>query len=109
MEQELISKLSKNLKMDFHVEISDRTRKIVITCDNKCRLLSHLFHRAGIDIHCNKEGEFEVLFSKYNKEEIFDAMYDIYTHPEWVIEFIEKYIDNEFMMTSTFKPVEAKN
>ncbi|RAP49224.1 MAG: hypothetical protein BZ138_08080 [Methanosphaera sp. rholeuAM270] len=112
LEKNLIEKVRNMYKIDFSFD--DQGRKIVIICDNKCRLLSHLFHRAGLtEVHCDKYGEFEIPYkcSHYNRDMIIDALYDISEHPEWVVEFVEKYIDNGFMMNTTFKQekVEVEN
>lgn len=100
----IIETLSKNLKMNIDVEFGTET--VVVRCDNKCRLLSHLFHRTGLDIHCTNQGIFEVPLEDF--PEVIKAMDEIIDNPQWVIEFIEKYIDNEFMITSTFRPREVE-
>lgn len=116
MERDLIKNLKTNLKMDFKFDEQEAYDKVVITCDNKCRLLSHLFHRAGLEqIHCTNQGEFEILYSEleYGRDSLFEALYDIHKNSTlWLVEYVEKYIDNSFMLNSTFgkKPeVETTN
>lgn len=107
IETYLVEKVEKQLKIQFDLE-DWRKDKITIRCNNKCRLLSHLFHKAGLkDVHCDKEGYFEILTSKYDHDDVMDAFYEIHEHPEWIVEFVEKYINNKFMMETTFKPVEV--
>lgn len=101
---EVIEKLEQNLKMRLDVELNND--HMVIKCDNKCRLLSHLIHRTGLDIHCSNKGIFIINYEDHSLTEILNCFQMIIDNPVWVIEFIEKYFDNEFMMSSTFKPVE---
>ena len=101
-----IEDVNKMLKTDLSVEIHDTG--IRMQCNNKCRLLSHLLHKAGLtEVHCNKDGLFDIPFKTYNISEILIAFDDIFFNPQWIIEFVEKYIDNEFVLTSTFRKVEA--
>lgn len=101
-----IEDVNKMLKTDLSVEIHDTG--IRMQCNNKCRLLSHLLHKAGLtEVHCNKDGLFDIPFKTYNISEILIAFEDISFNPQWIIEFVEKYIDNEFVLTSTFRKVEA--
>lgn len=104
IEKNLLNDLKTNLKLDM--EINENDRKMVLKCDNKCRLLSHLFHKAGlVKLHVTlPEREFEIVFnSPYSRGEIFDAIYEINKNsPIWIVEFIEKYIENDFMMRQAF-------
>ncbi len=102
----VIEKLEQNLKMKLDVELNND--HMVIKCDNKCRLLSHLIHRTGLDIHCTNNGVFTINYDDYSLTELINCFQTIVDNPVWVIEFIEKYFDNEFMMSSTFKPIEVE-
>lgn len=95
------------LKTDMTVDITQFG--ITIQCNNKCRLLSHLLHKAGLtDIHCNKDGFFDVRFSTYDFSQILAGFEKIIDNPQWIVEFVEKYIDNEFVMNVTFKASEVE-
>ena len=89
-----------NCKLDVEI----KCQSIIIQCDNKCRLLSHLLHRTGLDVHCNKHGLFEIDFEKQkiSLEDVLRSFEVILIHPEWIVGFVEKYADNEFMIQSTF-------
>lgn len=103
---EIIEKLEKQLKMNIGVEL--RESEMILKCDNKCRLLSHLIHRTGLDIHCTNQGVFTINYEEYTIKELIGSFQMILDNPVWIIEFIEKYLDNEFMMNSTFKPIEVE-
>lgn len=100
IEKKLLEKVEKQLKMD--IIYMDGEETITIICDNKCRLLSHLLHRTGLDVHCTKEGVFKIPTKEYTHNQIMNALYEVHIHPEWVIEFVEKYHKNTFMMNSIF-------
>ncbi len=100
IEQKLLKKVEKQLKMEIIYINGPET--ITIQCDNKCRLLSHLFHRTGLDIHCNREGVFTIPTSEYDHNTIMNALYEINIHPEWIMDFVEKYYNNEYMMKQIF-------
>ena len=106
IEKTLVEDLNRNLKLNIEWD-EQSSRKLVIYCGNKCRLLSHLFHKAGLeDIHVTlPEKEFEIIYnSPYSRGEIYDAIYEINKNAAmWLVEFIEKYYDNEFMMSMAFK------
>lgn len=98
-----INEVEKILNTDLEVIIT--IHAFEMKCgDGKCRLLSHLLHKAGLEeVHCNKNGEFRINLNEYNLNEILNAFNDIVYHPEWIVGFVEKYVDNEFMIQSTFK------
>lgn len=94
------------LKTELEVEIGETFMSI--QCSNRCRLISHLFHRAGLDVHCNNEGLFRIPYETYSIGEVISAMGDIVDNPVWIVEFVEKYLNNEFMMSTTFGTPEVE-
>lgn len=97
-----IEDVDKMLKTELSVEIHDTG--IRIQCNNKCRLLSHLLHKSGLtEVHCNKDGLFDIPFRTYTIQEILIGFETISLNPQWIVEFVEKYIGNEFVLNTTFK------
>ena len=88
------------LKMNIDVQL--KKNALVLRCDRRCRLLSHLLHRAGLDIHCTNKGIFEVDFEEYTISEILEAFDTICANPVWIVEFAEKYLNNPYMMEQAF-------
>lgn len=102
-----IENVDKMLKTDMSITIHDTEMRI--ECNNKCRLLSHLLHKSGlVEVHCNKDGLFVIPFSTYTFSEILVAFEDISFNPQWIVEFVEKYVENEFVMKTTFKASEIE-
>lgn len=95
-----IEKVEKMLKIDMDVEFTSTHMKII--CQNRCRLLSNLLHRSGLDIHCTNKGIFTIDLNKYSFVQILAGFEKISNNPVWIVEFVEKYVDNKFMMDSTF-------
>lgn len=86
--------------MEIEVELTKNA--LLLRCDRRCRLLSHLLHRAGLDVHCRQDGTFSIYFNEYTIGEVLEAFEAICNNPVWIVEFAEKYVGNEFMMFQAF-------